>query len=337
MSIISAKTAKRIALICLVATIGIPILLVLLVWGSIELSKLTDPYRYDYPEHLKTDDLRETYEQFDPNLIYLTACHTVNRSKSLEGYSGAYYRYAALPDTDTAEYLAMYEANSFFAASFTPQIVRAAGSDAHPILDGTVTAELYLRKEHARDSWSWNSDEDEHHTYGQIVYHSHVSPVTDASLLGEILTVVGTPARMEEHEFERARGEMLGMPPDEVPNYTESIHPDGHHIISDYTWDYEPVTDGQGRHLYLRLTVAEHPSIAWDAAVYVNGQGQYALRRRVYVRPSSAYDEPYAFRGDEYALYYPLSVSLDGCLPAEWLPDEWETAPETDTNSETAP
>ena len=32
-----------------------------------------------------------------------------------------------------------------------------------------------------------------------------------------------------------------------------------------------------------------------------------------------------------------LSVSLDGCLPADWLPDEWETAPETDTNPETAP
>ena len=337
MSIISAKTAKRIALICLVATIGIPILLVLLVWGSIELSKLTDPYRYDYPEHLKTDDLRETYEQFDPNLIYLTACHTVNRSKSLEGYSGAYYRYAALPGTDTAVYLAMYEANSFFAASFTPQIVRAAGSDDHPILDGTVTAELYLRKEYARDSWSWNSDEDEHHTYGQIVYHSHVSPVTDASLLGEILTVVDTPARMEEPEFEQMRGEMLGMPPEEVSDLNKVVNPDGSASYVDNTWDYEPVTDGQGRHLYLRLTVAEHPSIAWDAAVYVNSQGQYALRRRVYVRPSSAYDEPYAFRSDEYELYYPLSVSLDGYLPAEWLPDEWETAPETDTNSETAP
>lgn len=336
MSIISAKTAKRIALICLVATIGIPILLVLLVWGSIELSKLTDPYRYDYPEHLKTDDLRETYEQFDPNLIYLTACHTVNRSKSLEGYSGAYYRYAALPGTDTAVYLAMYEANSFFAASFTPQIVRAAGSDDHPILDGTVTAELYLRKEYARDSWSWNSDEDEHHTYGQIVYHSHVSPVTDASLLGEILTVVDTPARMEEPEFEQMRGEMLGMPPEEVSDLNKVVNPDGSASYVDNTWDYEPVTDGQGRHLYLRLTVAEHPSIAWDAAVYVNSQGQYALRRRVYVRPSSAYDEPYAFRGDEYALYYPLSVSLDGCLPAEWLPDEWETAPEP-TTADTAP
>lgn len=336
MSIISAKTAKRIALICLVATIGIPILLVLLVWGSIELSKLTDPYRYDYPEHLKTDDLRETYEQFDPNLIYLTACHTVNRSKSLEGYSGAYYRYAALPGTDTAVYLAMYEANSFFAASFTPQIVRAAGSDDHPILDGTVTAELYLRKEYARDSWSWNSDEDEHHTYGQIVYHSHVSPVTDASLLGEILTVVDTPARMEEPEFEQMRGEMLGMPPEEVSDLNKVVNPDGSASYVDNTWDYEPVTDGQGRHLYLRLTVAEHPSIAWDAAVYVNSQGQYALRRRVYVRPSSAYDEPYAFRGDEYALYYPLSVSLDGCLPAEWLPDEWETASEP-TTADTAP
>ncbi len=336
MSIISAKTAKRIALICLVATIGIPILLVLLVWGSIELSKLTDPYRYDYPEHLKTDDLRETYEQFDPNLIYLTACNTVNRGVGLEGYSGTYYRYAAISDTDTAEYLAMHEVKCLIISEYVPQIVRAAGSDAHPIPDGTVTAELYLRKEHARDSWSGNSDEDKFHTYGQIVYHSHVSPVTDASLLGEILTVVDTPARMEEHEFERARGEMLGMPPDEVPNYTESIHPDGHHIISDYTWGYEPVTDGQGHHLYLRLTVAEHPSIAWDAAVYVNSQGQYALRRRVYVRPSYAYDEPYAFRGDEYALYYPLSMSLDGYLPAEWLPDEWETAPET-TTADTAP
>ena len=341
MSIISAKTAKRIALICLVATIGIPILLVLLVWGSIELSKLTDPYRYDYPEHLKTDDLRETYEQFDPNLIYLTACHTVNRSKSLEGYSGAYYRYAALPDTDTAEYLAMYEANSFFAASFTPQIVRAAGSDAHPILNGTVTAELYLRKEHARDSWSWNSDEDEFHTYGQIVYHSHVSPVTDTSLLDEILTIVDTPARMEELEFKRIRGDMLGMPPDEVKNHIVTIHPDGHDVSHKNTWGYEPVTDGQGLALYLRLTVAEHPNIAWDAAVYVNSQGQYALRRRVYVRSSSAYDEPYAFCGDEYELYYPLSFSLDGYLPAEWLPSEWETAPaetaETDTTADTAP
>ncbi|MBR5124930.1 MAG: hypothetical protein IKU90_07330 [Clostridia bacterium] len=333
MSIISAKTAKRIALTCLIVVVSIPILLVLLVWGSIK----TDPYRYDYPEHLKTDDLRVTYEQFDPNLIYLTACNTVNRS--LEGYSGASYRYAALPDTDTAEYLAMYEANSFFAASFTPQIVRAAGSDDHPILDGTVTAELYLRKEHARDSWSWNSDEDEHHTYGQIVYHSHVSPVTDASLLGEILTVVGTPARMEELEFKRIRGDMLGMPPDEVKDYIVTIHPDGHDVSHKNTWGYEPVTDGQGHYLYLRLTVAEHPNIAWDAAVYVNSQGQYALRRRVYVRPSTAYDEPYAFRGDEYELYYPLSVSLDGYLPAEWLPSEWETAPETstDTTADTAP
>ena len=335
MSIISAKTAKRIALICLVATIGIPILLVLLVWGSIKFSQLTDPYRYDYPEHLKTDDLRETYEQFDPNLIYLTACHTVNRS--LEGYSGASYRYAALPDTDTAEYLAMYEAKYPIWAEYVPQIVRAAGSDAHPILDGTITAELYLRKEHARDSWSWHSDEDEHHTYGQIVYHSHVSPVTDASLLGEILTVVGTPARMEELEFKRIRGGMLGMPPDEVSDLNKVVNPDGSTSYVDNTWGYEPVTDGQGHYLYLRLTVAEHPNIAWDAAVYVNGQGQYALRRRVYVRPSYAYDEPYAFRGDEYALYYPLSMSLDGYLPAEWLPDEWETAPETDTNPETAP
>ena len=334
MSIISAKTAKRIALTCLIVAVGIPVLLVLLVWGSIKFSQLTDPYRFDYPEHLKTDDLRETYEQFDPNLIYLTACHAVNRGIGLEGYSGAYYRYAALPGTDTAEYLAMYEANSFFAASFTPQIVRAAGSDDHPILDGTVTAELYLRKEHARDSWSWNSDEDEHHTYGQIVYHSHVSPVTDASLLGEILTVVGTPARMEEHEFEQMRGEMLGMPPDEVPNLNKVVNPDGSTSYVKNTWGYEPVTDGQGRHLYLRLTVAEHPNIAWDAAVYVNDQGEYALRRRVYVRSSYAYDEPYAFRGDEYALYYPLSVSLDGCLPAEWLPAAWETAPETDAATE---
>ena len=339
MSIISAKTAKRIALTCLIVVVGIPILLVLLVWGSIKFSQLTDPYRYDYPEHLKTDDLRETYEQFDPNLIYLTACNTVNRS--LEGYSGASYRYAALPGTDTAEYLAMYEANSFIWADYTPQILRPAGSDAHPILNGTVTAELYLRKEHARDSWSWNSDEDEFHTYGQIVYHSHVSPVTDASLLGEILTVVGTPARMEELEFKRTRGEMLGMPPDEVPNLNKVVNPDGSTSYVDNTWDYEPVTDGQGRHLYLRLTVAEHPNIAWDAAVYVNGQGQYALRRRVYVRSSSAYDEPYAFRGDEYELYYPLSFSLDGYLPAEWLPSEWETAPaetaETDTTADTAP
>ena len=334
MSIISAKTAKRIALTCLIVAVGIPVLLVLLVWGSIKFSQLTDPYRYDYPEHLKTDDLRETYEQFDPNLIYLTACHAVNRGIGLEGYAGAYYRYAALPGTDTAEYLAMYEANSFFAASFTPQIVRAAGSDDHPILDGTVTAELYLRKEHARDSWSWNSDEDEHHTYGQIVYHSHVSPVTDASLLGEILTVVGTPARMEEPEFEQMRGEMLGMPPDEVPNLNKVVNPDGSTSYVKNTWGYEPVTDGQGHYLYLRLTVAEHPSIAWDAAVYVNSQGQYALRRRVYVRSSYSYDEPYAFRGDEYALYYPLSVSLDGYLPAEWLPAAWETAPETDAATE---
>ena len=337
MSIISAKTAKRIALICLVATIGIPILLVLLVWGSIKFSQLTDPYRFDYPEHLKTDDLRETYEQFDPNLIYLTACNTVNRGIGLEGYSGASYRYAALPGTDTAEYLAMYEAKHPIWPEYVPQIVRAAGSDAHPILDGTVTAELYLRKEHARDSWPGNSDEDKFHTYGQIVYHSHVSPVTDASLLGEILTVVGTPARMEEHEFERVRGEMLGMPPDEVSDLNKVVNPDGSTSYVDNTWGYEPVTDGQGHYLYLRLTVAEHPNIAWDAVVYVNGQGQYALRRRVYVRPSSAYNEPYAFRGDEYALYYPLSVSLDGCLPAEWLPDEWETAPETDTTPETAP
>ena len=334
MSNSSPKLFKRIALTCLAVCVGIPLLLILLLWGASTFKDLANPYRYDYPEHLKTDDLRETYEQFDPNLIYLTACNTVNRS--LEGYSGASYRYAALPGTDTAEYLAMYEANSFFAASFTPQIVRAAGSDAHPILDGTVTAELYLRKEHARDSWSWNSDEDEFHTYGQIVYHSHVSPVTDASLLGEILTVVGTPARMEELEFKRARGEMLGMPPDEVPNLNKVVNPDGSTSYVDNTWGYEPVTDGQGHYLYLRLTVAEHPNIAWDAAVYVNGQGQYALRRRVYVRQSHAYDEPYAFRGDEYALYYPLSVSLDGYLPAEWLPDEWETAPEP-TTADTAP
>ena len=337
MSIISAKTAKRIALICLVATIGIPILLVLLVWGSIKFSQLTDPYRFDYPEHLKTDDLRETYEQFDPNLIYLTACNTVNRGIGLKGYSGTYYRYAAIPDTDTAEYLAMHEVKHPIWPEYVPQIVRAAGSDAHPILDGTVTAELYLRKEHARDSWSGNSDEDKFHTYGQIVYHSHVSPVTDTSLLDEILTVVDTPARMEELEFKRIRGDMLSMPPEEVSDLNKVVNPDGSTSYVDNTWDYEPVTDGQGRHLYLRLTVAEHPNIAWDAAVYVNGQGQYALRRRVYVRQSHAYDEPYAFRGDEYALYYPLSVSLDGCLPDEWLPDEWETAPETDTNPETAP
>ncbi len=325
MSIISTKTAKRVALVCLIAVVGIPLLLILLIWGSVKYSDLTNPYRFEYPEHLKTDDLRVTYEQFDPNLIYLTACDTVNtHGFGLEGYSGTHYRYAALPDTDTAEYLAMYEVKYLICSEYVPQIVRAAGSDAHPMLNGTVTAELYLRKEHARDSWSWNSDADEFHIYGQTVYQSHVAPVTDTSLLGEILTVVGTPARMEELAFERIRGEMLGMPPEEVSDYIDTIHPDGHHVSKKNTWGYEPVTDGQGHHLYLRLTAAEHPSMAWDAAIYVNDQGEYALRRRVYVRPSSVFDEPYAFRSDEYELYYPLSVSLDGYLPAEW-----ETAPET--------
>ena len=338
MSIISAKTAKRIALTCLIVAVGIPVLLVLLVWGAFTLKNLTDPYRYDYPEHLKTEDLRKTYEQFDPNLIYLTACNTVNRGKSLEGYIGASYRYAALPGTDTAEYLAMYESKYPIWTEYVPQIVRAAGSDTHPILNGTLTAELYIRKEHAHDNWSWNSDEDEFHIYGQIVYLSHVSPVTDTSLLDEILTIVDTPARMEKPEFERVRGEMLGMPPDEVKDYIDTIHPDGHHVSRKNTWGYESVTDGQGHALYLRLTVAEHPNIAWDAAVYVNSQGQYALRRRVYVRH---YDHPYAFVSDEYELYYPLSFSLDGYLPAEWLPSEWETVPaetaETDTTADTAP
>ena len=339
MSVISAKTAKRIALTCLVAVVGIPVLLILLVWGAVTYEDLTNPYRFDYPEHLTTDDLRATYEQFDPNLIYLTACDTVNRGVGLEGYSGTYYRYAAIPDTDTAEYLAMHEVKYLIISEYVPQIVRAAGSEAHPILDGTVTAELYLRKEHARDTWGWNSELDERHLYGQLIYDSRVTALNDTALLDEILTIVATPARMEEPEFERVRGEMLGMPPDEVKDYIDTVHPDGHHVSHKNTWGYEPVTDGQGHPVYLRLTVAEHPNIAWDAAVYVNGQGQYALRRRVYVRSSTAYDEPYAFRSDEYELYYPLSRSLDGYLPAEWLPDAWETAPENapETTADTTP
>ena len=103
MSNSSPKIFKRIALTCLAVCVAIPVLLILLLWGASVFRDLTNPYRYDYPEHLKTDDLRATYEQFDPNLVYLTACDTV---KSHEGYSGARYHYAALPDTDTAEYLA---------------------------------------------------------------------------------------------------------------------------------------------------------------------------------------------------------------------------------------
>lgn len=340
MSVISAKNAKKIALICVITVVSIPILFVLLVWGCVQIKKLTNPYRYDYPEHLKTDDLRVTYEQFDPNLIYLTACDTVNTyGFGLEGYSGAHYRYAALPDTDTSEYLAMYESKYIICAAYVPQIVRAAGSDAHPILNGTVTAELYLRTRENSDTWYYSSELDEFHIYGQTVYQSHVSPVNDTTLLDEILTVVATPARMEEVAFDRVRGELLGMSSEEVSDYIITVHPDGHEVSKKNTWGYEPVTDGQGHPLYLRLTVAEHPNIAWDAAIYVNDQGEYALRRRVYVRPSSAFDEPYAFRSDEYELYYPLSLSLDSYLPSEWLPDRWETAPadtaETDTASPT--
>lgn len=326
MSTPTPKTYKRIALTCLAVVLSIPVLLFLPVWGCIQFSRLTNPYRYDYPEHLKTDDLRVTYEQFDPNLVYLTACDTVN---SFDGYAGARYRYAALPDTDTAEYLAMYEAKYPIWPDYIPQIVRPAGSDTHPILDGTVTAELYLRKEYARDSWSWNSELDEFHIYGQTVYQSQVVTLTDTALLEEILTVVATPAHMEEATYDEIRGAMLGMPPEEVPNFDKVVNPDGSTTLFDYTWDYEPVTDGQGHPLYLRLSVAEHPNIVWDAAVYVNAEGEYALRRRVYVRPDSAGDEPYAFRSDEYELYYPLSVSLDGYLPAEWLPAEWDTAAES--------
>ena len=128
------------------------------------------------------------------------------------------------------------------------------------------------------------------------------------------------------------------MPPDEVPNLNKVVNPDGSTSYVDNAWGYEPVTDGQGHYLYLRLTVAEHPNIAWDAAVYVNSEGEYALRRRVYVRPDHN-DHPYAFRSDEYELYYPLSVSLDGFLPAEWLPDAWETAPENapETTADSTP
>ena len=327
MSTPSAKTYKRIALTCLAVCVAIPVLLILLLWGVSVFRYLTNPYRYDYPEHLKTDDLRMTYVQFDPNLVYLTACDTV---QSREGYSGSRYHYAALPDTDTAEYLAMYESNSFIWADFTPQIVRATGSDVHPILNGTVTAELYLRKPHARDNWSWNSDQDERHLYGQLVYDRRVAALTDAALLEKILAIVATPAHMEEATYDKICGEMLGLPPEEVPGYTETIHPDGYHIISDFTWGYQPVTDGNGQSLYLRLSVAEHPNIVWDAAVYVNGEGEYALRRRVYVRPSYAIDEPYAFKIDSYALYCPLSVSPDGLLP-----EGWDTPAET--HSDTAP
>ena len=330
MSIISAKTAKRIALTCLIVVVGIPVLLILLVWGCIKFSQLTDPYRYDYPEHLKTDDLRVTYEQFDPNLIYLTACDTV---RSFEGYSGARYRYAALPDTDTAEYLAMYEAKYLICAEYVPQIVRAAGSDTHPILNGTVSAELYLRKEQARDTWGWRSELDEFHLYGETVYGSRVSLLTDTALLDEILTVVATPARMEEVTFDRVRGEMLGMPPEEVPRYDKVVNPDGSTTVYEYTWGYKAVTDGQGHPLYLRLSVPEHPNIVWDAAVYVNSEGEYALRRRVYVRPDHN-DHPYAFRSDEYELYYPLSVSLEGYLPEEWSNPVEET---TGNTADTAP
>lgn len=327
MSNSSPKIFKRIALTCLAVCVAIPVLLILLLWGASVFRDLTNPYRYDYPEHLKTDDLRVTYEQFDPNLIYLTACDTV---KSHEGYSGSRYYYAALPNTDTAEYLAVYEANSFIWANFTPQILRPAGSDAHPILNGTVTAELYLRKPYARDSWSWNSKQDERHLYGQLVYDRRVAELTDAALLEEFTAIAATRAHMEEATYDRICGEMLGLPPEEVPGYTETIHPDGHYIISDFTWGYRPVTNRNSQALYLRLSVAEHPNIVWDAAVYINDEGEYALRRRVYVRPSYAIEEPYAFKTDSYALYYPLSVSLDAFLPEGW------DAP-AETESETAP
>ena len=122
----------------------------------------------------------------------------------------------------------------------------------------------------------------------------------------------------------------LDLPPEEVPHYSETIHPDGYHIISDFTWGYRPVTNRNGQALYLRLSVAEHPNIVWDAAVYINDEGEYALRRRVYVRPSYAIKEPYAFKTDSYALYCPLSVSLDA-----FLPEGWDTPAETE--SETAP
>ena len=323
----TAKIFKRIALTCLAVCVAVPLLLILLLWGAFTFKDLTNPYRYDYPEHLKTDDLRVTYEQFDPNLVYLTACDTV---QSREGYSGSRYFYAALPDTDTAEYLAMYEANSFFAAAYTPQILRPAGSDAHPILNGTVTAELYLRKPYARDSWSWNSKQDERHLYGQLIYDRRVTELTDAALLEEFTAIAATRAHMEEATYDRICGEMLDLPPEEVPGYTETVHPDGHHIISDYTWGYRPVTNRNGQALYLRLSVAEHPNIVWDAAVYINDEGEYALRRRVYVRSSYAIDEPYAFRIDSHALYYPLSVSLDA-----FLPEGWDTPAETE--SETTP
>ena len=323
MSNSSPKLFKRIALTCLAVCVAIPVLLILLLWGASVFRDLTNPYRYDYPEHLKTNDLRVTYEQFDPNLIYLTACDTV---KSHEGYSGSRYYYAALPNTDTAEYLAVYEANSFIWADFTPQIIRAVGSDGHPILDGTVTAELYLRKPYARDSWSWNSKQDERHLYGQLVYDRRVTELTDATLLEEFTAIAATRAHMEEATYDRICGEMLGLPPEEVPGYTETIHPDGHHIISDFTWGYRPVTNRNGQALYLRLSVAEHPNIVWDAAVYINDEGEYALRRRVYVRPSYAIAEPYAFRTDSYALYYPLYA---------FLPEGWDAPAETE--SETAP
>ena len=327
MSNSSPKIFKRIALTCLAVCVAIPVLLILLLWGASVFRDLTNPYRYDYPEHLKTDDLRVTYEQFDPALVYLTACDTV---KSHEGYSGSRYHYAALPNTDTAEYLAVYEANSFIWANFTPQILRPAGSDAHPILNGTVTAELYLRKPYARDSWSWNSKQDERHLYGQLVYDRRVAELTDAALLEEFTAIAATRAHMEEATYDRICGEMLGLPLEEVPGYTETIHPDGHYIISDFTWGYRPVTNRNSQALYLRLSVAEHPNIVWDAAVYINDEGEYALRRRVYVRPSYAIEEPYAFKTDSYALYYPLSVSLDAFLPEGW------DAP-AETESETAP
>ena len=73
----TAKIFKRIALTCLAVCVAVPLLLILLLWGAFTFKDLTNPYRYDYPEHLKADDLRVTYEQFDPNLIYLTACDTV--------------------------------------------------------------------------------------------------------------------------------------------------------------------------------------------------------------------------------------------------------------------
>lgn len=327
MSILSAKTLKKIALTCLAVVVVVPLLLALLVWGVFRFKDLTNPYRYEYPEHLETDDLRETYEQFDPNLIYLTTYDTVNRGVGLEGYSGAYYRYAALPDTDTAEYMAMYEVKYLICSEYVPQIVRAAGSDTHPILNGTVTAELYLRTKENYDTW-YSSELDERHLYGQLIYDSQVTTLNDTALLDEILTVVATRARMEEATYKKIRGDMLDMPPEEVPDFDKVVNPDGSTTHYEYTWGYEPVTDSQGRPLYLRLSVAEHPNIVWDAAIYVNAEGVYALRRRVYVRSSAAIDHPYAFRSDEYELYYPLSVSLDTCLP-----DGWDTAAPSDADT----